>query len=405
MKPNRPASSSAIPALPFTLLWRVALVFLAISACVGALLRYLSLHPVPGLDYAHLLHAHSHVAFLGWVFNACFAIALACFGSRRGATGWLRLWAVLQIGVVGMLISYPTQGYGAISIAFSTLHMGATAVFAWWFWRSTPAIEQPAVRAHLRVALLALVLSGLGPLALGPLAAADLRESPAYTLSIYFYLHAHYNGWFVFFLQAVALQLAGSRVDETRARRAAHWLAGGLVLTFAQSTLWLNPPGGVTLLAGIGGGLQLVGAAYLLAALRPAWSQLGTRALRWLVGIAVLSWGLKLLLQALAVIPDLAPLAFHRFVAIAFLHLVFLGVVTPALLAVALHRRWLRPNPTTHLLMGLFFGAAVVGQLVLVAIPLGFFPLSWNPLQALAWPAALSAVAAVGLCFQRAGRE
>lgn len=376
-------------------MWRVALGYFALAAILGALLRALTLYPVPGLDAGHLLHTHSHIAFLGWVFNACFVLGRTAFPSPRSGKQWWCLWILLQVGVVGMLFSYPIQGYGPVSIAFSTLHMGASAVFAWWLWGATGATA--AARPHLRIALAALVLSGLGPLALGPLAALDLRDSPGYTLAIYFYLHAHYNGWFVFFLQAMAVQVAGKAVDETKALRAARWLAAGLVLTFAQSTLWLDPPSWVRLLAGIGGGVQLIGAILLGQALwptRPRWpSGIG----RGLVALVIASWGLKLVLQALAALPALAPLANHRYIAIAFLHLIFLGLVTPGLLAAALHRRWLPDDKITASILGLFFVGALLGQLALVALPLGVFPTMWNPLHALAWTAAWSAAAAVAL--------
>ena len=397
---STPATLSLDPLKPPTQrMWRVALGYFALAAVLGALLRFLTLHPVPGLHAGHLLHTHSHIAFLGWVFNACFVLGLTAFPGQRPGKQWRRLWVVLQVGVIGMLVSYPIQGYGPISIAFSTLHMGASAVFAWWLWRATGA--STAARPHLRVALAALVLSGLGPLALGPLAALDLRDSPGYTLAIYFYLHAHYNGWFVFFLQAIAVQAAGKAVDRKKALRAAQWLAAGLVLTFAQSTLWLDPPSWVRLLAGIGGGMQLIGAVLLAQVLWPARKRLPSGIGRWLVVLAIASWGLKLVLQALAALPALATLANHRYIAIAFLHLIFLGLVTPGLLAAALHRRWLPDDKLTQLILGLFFTGALLGQLALVALPLGVFPTMWSPLHVLAWTAAGSAAAAVALCCRQ----
>ena len=53
--------------------------FFATSAVLGAFLRFLTVHPIAGFNYGHLLHTHSHLAFLGWVFNAFFAIALQWF--------------------------------------------------------------------------------------------------------------------------------------------------------------------------------------------------------------------------------------------------------------------------------------------------------------------------------------
>lgn len=381
----------------------VALGFLALSATLGALLRVIMVHPIPGLNYGNLLHTHSHIAFLGWVFNACFAVALNWFLPVETKRAWRRLFIILQVAVLGMLCSYPWQGYGAVSISFSTLHMIAAAVFAWWLWRDQ--IASAAARPHLLLALVCLLVSGLGPLALGPLAAMDLRDSPAYTLSIYFYLHAQYNGWFLFFLQAAALQLAdqSGAVNTILARRSAWWLGSGVVLTFAQSTLWLSPPLWVNGLAAVGGLAQLIGCGYFIRAITPALQAI-PGSLRVLGGIALASWLLKHLLQLAAAWPELTALASHRFIAIAFLHLVFLGIVTPALLALASHAGWLRPGRSLVIWLGLFFGGAVIGQLLLVAWPLGFSAILPNPFSTLAVAAVITALGAIGLSIRASWR-
>jgi len=397
---TKPSPAPAVPFRPVTA-WRTAVVFLAITALLGALLRSLIVWPLDGLNYAHLLHTHSHIAFLGWVFNAFFAVGLVAFVPGAAHASWRRLFIVLQIAVVGMLFSYPWEGYGPISITFSTLHMGAAVVFAWRLWRSSPITLTPAARPHLRIALWALVLSGIGPLVLGPLAAADLRDAPAYALSIYYYLHTHYNGWFLFFLQAVALQSLGARADLTAARRAANWLGIGLVLTFAQSTLWLGPPSIVTWIATIGGIAQLIGCGWMLRAVRTApWRTLPpvTRAL---VLIAVASWLLKHGLQAAAAWPGLLGLVNHRFIVIAFLHLVFLGIVTPALLAYALHRDWLQPTRLIRVSLVLLLGGTLVSQLVLVGWPMMTTLPPINPFCLLAISAIVAAFGTLGLLRRR----
>jgi hypothetical protein len=269
-----------------------------------------------------------------------------------------------------MLFSYPVQGYGPVSIAFSTLHMVLAAVFAWRLWRQ--AEVSAAARPHLRIALLALVLSGLGPLCLGPLAALDMRDSPAYPLSIYGYIHLHAQGWFLFFLQAVVLQKLGPTVDQRAARQAALWLGTGLVLTLAQSTLWLQPATWVWVLAGLGGVTQLVGCIWFLRALRAARTSPLPLLLRRLAGLVVACWLLKHVLQAAMVFPALAPLASSRFMAIAFLHLVFLGVATPALLAFGVTANWLRRGLCLNVGLGLLLGGAALGEVLLIGPPLGY---------------------------------
>ncbi len=357
-----------MPPVPLTArrAFALALGFLLVTAILGTLLRLHTAVPLPGFAYGHVLHAHSHVAFLGWVFNAFFALALTYFAPPGEQRGYVRLFVVLQIAVVGMLVSYPIQGYGSVSIAFSTLHMVGSGVFAWKLWHRNTA--SPVARGHLRAALLFLVVSGLGPLALGPLAASGLRDTPAYQLSIYFYLHCQYNGWFLFFLQAVLFQ-SFTPANPAAARQALHWLSAGAVLTLAQSALWLHPPGWVYALAALGGGVQLVGCVYLLRALRGAGTLFRGMA-RALAVLALASFFLKHLLQAASAAPALAHLANHRFTVIAFLHLVFLGVVAPALFAWALRQGWLRPTPVTHTGLVLFVGAALANEVVLIAGPL-----------------------------------
>lgn len=342
--------------------------FLVVVAALGALLRWQSVWPMAGVNYTHWLHAHSHTAFLGWVFNAFFALALHRFVVKEDVRAFWRLFLVAQVAVVGMLIAYPIQGYGAVSIAFSTVHMVCSVVFAWRLWRRNRAT--PAARLHLRVGLAFMIVSGLGPLTLGPLASLGMRDSPAYLLSIYFYLHCQYNGWFMFFLQALALQdMPDDRAAD--ARRSAVWLGAGAVLTLVLSALWLHPPGWVYAVAALGGAAQLVGCFYLLRGLR-GFGQKFTGAARGLVGLVVAAFLLKHALQAASAWPALETLVNHRFMVIAFLHLVFLGVVTPSLFAWALRLGWLRDAGWTRAGLGVFFGGAVVSQAVLVGAPLGW---------------------------------
>ena len=51
----------------------IALIFLLITSLTGTVLRTYPFFPLPGIAYGHLLHAHSHAGFLGWVFNAFFS--------------------------------------------------------------------------------------------------------------------------------------------------------------------------------------------------------------------------------------------------------------------------------------------------------------------------------------------
>ena len=271
-----------------------------------------------------------------------------------------------------MLIAYPIQGYGAVSITFSALHMVCAIIVAWRLWCRSEV--KPLARAYLGWALGFMVVSGFGPLALGPLAATGMRDSPAYLLAIYFYLHFQYNGWFVFFLLAVFQQQKESTCDAKPTgseRWALPCLAGGTVLTLTQSGLWLSPPSWVFGIAGLGGLLQIVGFGFLLSAGRGRRrNRLGVS--EGLFRIAVAGFALKLGLQFLMAWPSLGGLANNRFTVIAFLHLVFLLIVTPAILGWALRFGWCEPSRRMKTgLIGLI-GGAFLTELWLVILAMGW---------------------------------
>lgn len=339
-------------------MFAVAWVFLLASVVLGVLLRWQAVQPWAWFDYPNWLHAHSHAAFLGWVFNAFFALAVREWAQGAQRRFYWTLFAVLQVANLGMLAGFPVQGYGAATIAFSTLHMAGGAVFGVFLWRSRAV--PPSARACLRLAVVCMLVSGIGPLALGPMAALGLRDSALYPLSVYWYLHFQYNGWFILFPAAVILARAADRGDRSESPTVALVLLGtGIFLTFLVSALWLDPPGWVRGLALAGALSQLAGGVLFLAAVVPVWSgrtATGGRLEVRLLWVAFSAFFAKAVFQALACLPALSAVVDHRFTAITFLHWVFLLVVLPALVAAALSYGWIRDGTRTRL--GLALAAA-----------------------------------------------
>lgn len=355
--------------------------FFVIATAIGVLLRVHVLRPIPGLNYAFVLHAHSHTAFLGWVYNAFFALALHFFvpPSERGR--FARLFVITQIATVGMLVTFPLQGYARESIAFSTLHMACSGLFAWRLLRLSSAT--PTARMTLGWAFGFMFLSAVGPLALGGIAAVGLRESPWYSMAIYFYLHFQYNGWFVFFLLAVLLQWhhrtgGGESTSAPRITRAVHWLATGCILTLTLSALWMAPPRWVHVIGILGGAVQIVGVGFLARALAGSGASVQSRLARGLMRAAAGAFLLKLGLQALGGWPTLAALVTQRMVVVGFLHLVFLVVVTPMLLAWSVELGWMRLRPAGWVGLALLSVGTIVTEVILFLPPaLAFLP--WIP--------------------------
>ncbi len=346
-----------------------AIGWLLVAAGIGLLLRAAPFLPGALLEYGHLLHAHSHVAFLGWVFSAFFGLGLRGFVPAAEWRGYSRLFFWGQASTLAMAVAFPLQGYARESIIASSVHLCVALRFVWRLWRGAPA--GGAGRVYLGLSFLFLALSALGPLALGPLAAAGLRGSPWYTFSIYVYLHFHYNGFFVFFLVALLLSLRGLDPALPRgAARAAPWLASGTVLTLAQSALWLQPPAWVWALAALGGAFLTVGTVRLLARLARSGLAGERRISTGLLGLAGVCLLLKVGLQCAAAWPALQDLVSHRWVAVAFLHLVFLGVVTPALWVLGERAGWLTWHGMARAGLVVFLSGAVTTQLVLATVPL-----------------------------------
>lgn len=359
----------------------VAWAFLVLTAASGTALRLFAFHDLGGLVYTHLLHAHSHIAFLGWVFNAFFAFAFRLWFPPDRAALARRLFWVLQLANVGMFGAFLVQGYAAVSIAFSTLHMVGAAVFAVVLWR-LPTVA-PAVRPWLRAALAAFLLSSLGPLTLGPLAALDLRDSALYPLSVYWYLHFQYNGWFILFPIAWLGQVLINRGYIWHCSR---WIytafLGGIFGTFLVSVLWLHPPISVHALAALAGILQIGAFIALLRTTLAGQNRNGEAfalpsLARLLVIVAVAAFLAKATLQIVACLPALAEVVSHRYIAIAFMHGVFLGAVLPAILAIAHGLGWLTDGTRTRAALTLFALGFIGGQYVLVHAAL-----NWSPLAA-----------------------
>ena len=71
----------------------LSLMFLTLAATIGALLRLIFVVELPWLVFKPWLHAHSHVAMLGWLFPALLIVLLDQDDRRppRGFSVWMVL--------------------------------------------------------------------------------------------------------------------------------------------------------------------------------------------------------------------------------------------------------------------------------------------------------------------------
>lgn len=362
---------------------KIALLFFAIAAVIGVVLRLFFFNPIDGWNYKHLLHAHSHVVLLGWVTNALLAAIYYVFYESHGVHRkiWWWFFGLLQLSVVGMLFTFPMQGYGTLSIIFSTLHIVISYFFCIWILKATKN-EKTVWQKFISWGIVYFMLSTLGPFSLGPIMSQSLSGSHWYYLAIYFYLHFLYNGFFTFVIFGLLFWWLDNKQIEYPQQHASKFfklMNLACLPTYALSALWTNPPWYVYTIGLLGVVLLLMSMLNLFKAIRPAIVTIKdnlTSTVKILWTVAVLSFLLKVLLQSISVMPKIAQLAYEvRNYTIGYLHLVFIGFVTCFLLGWFIANRILYFHKPQVVGMWLLIIGFIVSQLLIVVQPLvGYIP-------------------------------
>ncbi|RIV71613.1 hypothetical protein [Flagellimonas aequoris] len=313
---------------------RVAISYFAMAALLGVLLRFYPIFSF-GFNYRYMVHAHSHIALLGWVYVALTTLIHYCFVEKGTSDKkYTRIFWFTQVSLVGMLLTFPFQGYALFSIFFSTLFLIMSYVFFHYFSRnSDPKFRHGNSLRCIRAALWYMVISSLGPWALGIIMGTLGAQSIWYRLAIYFYLHFQYNGWMLLALIGLFL-FAMERRDMVIPKKSFMWfswiLNAGVVLTFFLSTLWIEPPPLLYVLAGIGAIAQGCGLVLLWAMAKYDIKVLPLSKLQaLLMKTAVFLVFIKIALQLLTALPYFARIAtMYLDLTIGYLHMTFLGMIS-----------------------------------------------------------------------------
>ena len=179
-------------------LLRFALINLLLVSILGGIMRYKISFAMPWIDQKHILHAHSHLAFVGWVSHTLMVlIGLYIHNFTHKSMKRLMPFIILNlVAAYGMLISFVLSGYSLISIGFSTLSLVVFFGFAYVIWTGLSVSVIPViVRYWIRLALICGMVSFLGTLSLAYMMAIQDVTEKKYLASTYFYLHFQYNGW------------------------------------------------------------------------------------------------------------------------------------------------------------------------------------------------------------------
>lgn len=314
--------------------FRLPLLFLFIASAIGVFLRWQFISPTPGVNYTFILHAHSHIMFLGWVFNALYIAFTISYVEHGEHKIFQNLFIVLQFLIVGMMISFPLEGYGLYSILFSTLHTFGAILFVILFYKKTKHATTISIW-YARTALIFFTISTLGPFSLGYLMSNGMGQSQWYYFSIYYYLHFQYNGFFIFGIFSLFfgfLERKEIQYNLEKAKGIGKLMAFSCVPAYLLSILWSKPGLTFNVIGGLAAIIQLFAFAEffrLLKINRKAIQHSICKYSYLYLFIVLIAFALKLLLQFLSSHPHLAQLAYElRPVVIAYLHLVLLGVIS-----------------------------------------------------------------------------
>jgi hypothetical protein len=330
---------------------------------------------LPFIDFKNILHAHSHYAFSGWITLALLSMMVYQLLPAQYAGRKIYQWLLggLLANAVGMLLSFSLQGYGFFSILFSTLFIFITYVYACFFFKDFIRVNKSKTVRILTVsALVCLVISSCGPFTLAYLVASKSNNLVLYKNAIYTYLHLQYSGFFTLTVFALFVHRLGTADKYTL------WFSRLLVYSVVPSMfasyLWSYPGQIVRIIAVAGSLLSIATIVLFFVSRRVAWPKShGVKPLAYHLGvIAAACFTLKMILQALTIIPTVGALVFaNRPVIIGFLHLVLLGFISVALLSYFIQSGLLKDTKRTTIAVWVFICGVGFNELVLTTQGLG----------------------------------
>jgi mono/diheme cytochrome c family protein len=358
--------------------------FFFLSVFLGLVMRSFHVIEIPYFEYRNILHTHSHLALLGWghlMLVGGMVFGLVTEKDQIKDYKWLFLGTVISL--LGMLFSFPFQGYGAVSISFSTLHVLLSYGFAYQLLKVIRNQEKTPAKRLIRLSIWFMVISTFGLWALGPISATLGRMHELYFMAIQWFLHFQLNGWFVLGVLGLILLYFEEKGHKITWPDYQEWvLSGSVAMTYMLAVTWAEPQPIFFQINGVAVIIQ--GIAYFWV-LRSVFILLKTDHYRGfarlLLILALASLVAKATLQVLLVFPSIAVISYSiRMYVIGFLHLVLLGAMTLGVAAVAMVRGWISELPLSKLGWILLIAGFVTTEFLLflqgtlIWLKLGFLP-------------------------------
>ncbi|WP_225883658.1 MULTISPECIES: hypothetical protein [Capnocytophaga] len=274
-------------------------------------------------NYRNIVHTHSHLALLGFVYVLLSAILARTFipfnNQLHKRYRWL--FYITQFSVLGMLCSFPFQGYGAISISFSSVFIICTYFFARFFIKY-------ATSPFVKMGIFYLILSSLGIWFMPVTIVKFGKFSEMYMCSIAFFLHFQYNGWMLSSLMGLFVKKYGWDIQYPQLIKRIFILfqVGIIGSLFISWVGYFSYP-----IYYIVGGISVL--IWLTSVIMILCLYLKTQPKNFLATVFICFFIAKVAMMFTGAFPMLTPYLFKNIdLLISYLHFNFLGIVTIGLL-------------------------------------------------------------------------
>lgn len=320
------------------------ILFGILGAFLGLITRYLFVDNSFGYPIKFIIHSHSHVMLLGFLFNTLSVFIWQHFTDGIDKLSY-KIYLFMQVTVAGMLVAFILQGYAFYSILFSTLHLWLSYVFVVRIWKRLRDISSNS--RLIKIGIVFHFISSIGPYCLGPLMAFEMQESPWYQQAIFFYLHFQFFGILFLWLLATFLK----KTNKSLSNLQVNLLTLSVIGLYAHS---LNYSFNHWLINSIGG-LSASVLMFILFSLVKHSSGFTLKQNVTFYTLLLLS-----IIYTLGSFPFFASMVIdNHFVLIAWLHFLFLGLYTPFI--------WLQFSQKTYPIIWIIYTLSfVISELILI---------------------------------------
>ena len=337
------SSTSQTDKSPLRLLWIASAWAFVVAAGAGVLFRW---GMVGGfgevLTAAHIRHGHSHLMLMGWATPALMALMAARWPGQGGRridrsvclVGWTA-WVLAFLSFPAFLIwGYQSVPVGSADLPIAAILSGL-AIFSWYgfaavyFGAHRGVKRTPAMRLW-DLAVVALVVSSAGAWGVAGLMMAGVDSALWESVTVHFFVDLFGGGWLV--LGALGVIRSYVKYGDSTNQQVGRWLVGASVaFVFLIGLPRSYVDEGWFVLGSMAAGLLAAG---LFLVIQPIWHHLD----RWWWRVGLFFAATVAMLAALA-IPPLAEWGLRAGLRLFYLHWVFAGVVTMALV-VGAYREW-----------------------------------------------------------------